>query len=124
LAGLPDRTQHAKHFDRKRDAEVFLVEVQHKVSRGDAVDLKAGRTLLRDWWAEWVSRQLWRPRTIGAVRNSGDRVLPLLGDQPLGSLRPADVQRALRALSERGLSRGDGADHLAAPEDVPARRSG
>ena len=96
----------AKHFTHKRDAQAFLVDVQHRLSRGERIDLKAGHNLLEDWWVEWASRQLWRPRTVGAVADSAARVLPLLGKRPVGSLRSADVQKALVMLSEAGLAPG------------------
>lgn len=89
----PDGKEHARHFDRKVDAERFVVAVQHAKNVGDYVDPGAGKVTFRVYAEQWTAMQVHRPTTAAQVEaNMRNHVLPFLGDRPLGSIRPSEVQ--------------------------------
>ena len=55
--------EHARHFDRKVDAQRWLDEDTATVVTGTYVDPKAGRVTLSAFYATWAARQVWAPGT-------------------------------------------------------------
>ncbi|PZE93910.1 site-specific integrase [Curtobacterium sp. MCLR17_039] len=55
--------EHAKHFDRKRDAQDWLDTTASAVITGTYVDPKTARTTLRAFYDEWAPRQIWASST-------------------------------------------------------------
>ena len=49
----PAGRERSKSFTRKADAQKYLTEVEAAKLKGIWVDPKHGRTLFRDWHAEW-----------------------------------------------------------------------
>src|SRR5919201_1844589 len=49
----PSGRERSKSFSRRVDAQRFLTEMEGAKLRGVWVDPKHGRTLFRDWHAEW-----------------------------------------------------------------------
>jgi integrase len=93
--------EHSKHFVRKLDAQRWLDETSASQLAGLYVDPRAGRVTLRDYAEDWSSRQVHRPTTSEQVDGVLRRhVYPLLGDRPLSSIMPSDIQRWVRHLSQ------------------------
>lgn len=92
--------EHARHFDRKIDAQRWLDEVTASVLTGQYVDPRAGRITFRDYAVAWQARQVHRTNTAAAV-DSALRVhaFPRFGDRPLASIRPSEVQQWVTDLS-------------------------
>jgi integrase len=94
--------QHARHFARRRDAEQFLAQVSSDLLRGEYVDPSRGRILFNDYVEQWQRGQVHRATTAeqvdGHLRN---HILPAFGTRPMASVLPTEVQRWVRALSER-----------------------
>jgi integrase len=90
--------EHARHFDRKLDAQRWLDGVTASVVTGQYVGPKAGRVTFREyaegWRATAVHRQATRDRVERALRL---HVYPVLGDQPIGSIRASTVQAMVTA---------------------------
>lgn len=94
--------EHARHFDRKIDAQRWLDEVTASVVTGTYVDPRAGRTTFRDYASEWLAIQPIRPSTrIKYEQALRLNLFPRLGDLPLASIRPSHVQAVVAELTDR-----------------------
>ena len=92
--------EHSKHFARKVDAQRWLDEVTASVVTGQYVDPAGGRQTLREYAEAWRAVQVHRPTTQAHVETMLRRhVYPSLGDRPLASLRPSDIQTLVKLLS-------------------------
>lgn len=92
--------EHAKHFDRKVDAQRWLNEVTASVVTGQYVDPKAGRVTFRVYAEHWRTIQPHRPSTQEQVaRHFALHVHPRLGDRPLASILPSDLKALVAHLS-------------------------
>lgn len=96
--------EHARHFDRKLDAQRWLDEVTATVVTGTYVDPKAGRVTLAAFYATWAARQVWAPGTdlamSLAVRCATFR------DVELRSLRRSHVEQWVKHMVAAGLAPG------------------
>lgn len=91
--------EHAKHFDRKVDAQRWLDEVTTSVLTGRYVDPRAGKVTVRKYAEGWQASQTCRPTTALRVDSTlRNHVLPTFGDRPVASVRPSEVQAWVRAL--------------------------
>jgi integrase len=89
----PDGRERARHFDRKVDAQRWLDEQTAAIVTGQYVDPKAGRITFREYAERWRAAQVHRPTTRAHVETMLRRhAYPVLGDRPLSSARPSDVQ--------------------------------
>lgn len=93
--------EHAKHFDRRVDAQRWVDEVTASVVTGQYVDPRAGRATFREYAEHWRSIQTHRPATVDHVRrNFTNHVYPAIGDRPLSTLLPSDMKALVKRLSE------------------------
>jgi integrase len=92
--------EHARHFARKVDAQRWIDETTAAVVTGQYVDPKAGKTTVRQYAVAWQSAQVTREHS---TRNTDValrlHVLPHIGDRPLGSVRPSDMQALVKTLT-------------------------
>ena len=92
--------EHARHFKRKVDAQRWLDEMTAAMVTGQYVDPAAGRVTFRDYAERWRATQVHRPTTAAHVETMLRRhVYPTLGDRPLSSILPSDVQSLVKRLS-------------------------
>src|SRR4051794_27917492 len=85
--------EHARHFDRKIDAQKWLDEVTASLVRGDYVDPKAGKETFRKHADTWLSVQPLRPSTRYAYESHLRRhVYPTFGSRQLSTIMPSEVQ--------------------------------
>ena len=97
----PAGRQRKRTFTRKTDAERYLATVEADKLRGAYLDPAAGRLTFGDYALEWAAIQHHRPSTVDQVeRHLRRQVLPVLGDRPLGAVRPSEVQAFVHGLSE------------------------
>jgi hypothetical protein len=86
-------TEHAKHFDRKRDAQAFLATVEADLLRGQYVD-PTDRTTVAEYARRWAAGRPHGPRTVKRV----DSVLRChvegtsFGARRLSRVLPSDAQ--------------------------------
>lgn len=93
--------EHAKHFDRKIDAQRWLNEVTASVATGQYVDPRAGRVTLAEYSVGWQSSHVGSEGTARIVDNALRlHILPRLGQRPMHALRRSDVQALVKGLSE------------------------
>lgn len=96
--------EHRRVFRRRVDAQAWLDGITAAVVRGDYVDPKAGRVMLREYVeTRWLPAQVHlRPNTrdlyASHLRN---HVLPAFGDRPLSSLRRPDMKTFVADLAVR-----------------------
>jgi integrase len=95
----PGGPEKAQHFDRKIDAEQFLVDVQHRLLSGTYTPPSAGQVTVEEYSNEWVARRTWAPSTHDRVeRELRLYIVPGLGARPLASLRRAHVEEWAKGL--------------------------
>jgi integrase len=98
--------EHAKHFDRKTDAQRWLDEVTASVVTGQYVDPNAGRMTFREYAEQWRGAQVHRPSSQAHVETMLRRhAYPTLGDRPLATILPSEVQAWVKRLSVGGEDR-------------------
>lgn len=94
-------------FERRRDAEQFLVEVETDLLRGDWFDPLAGRMALGKYAVVWIEERDLSARTAelyrGLVRNHID---PQLGLVAVADLVPPAIRRWRKQLRDDGVSVG------------------
>lgn len=97
----PDGRQRSRVFDRKADATRFLTTVEVGRITGTYVDPRAGRVTFRDYAEDWRSRQLWRESSMDRIESLlRNHLYPVLGCVPLDTIRPSDLDRLVKGLSE------------------------
>jgi integrase len=98
--------EHAKHFARKGDAQRWLDEVTTSLVTGQYVDPKAGQVTFQTYAEQWRAIQVHRPSSRAYVETVLRRhVYPTLGNRPLSSILPSDVQAWVRRLETGGVNR-------------------
>jgi integrase len=99
-----DGREHARHFDRKTDAQRWLDGVTAARVRGEYVDPAAGTVTFSAFYAEWSTRQVWVPRTVEAMNLAAGSVS--FADLPLRSLRRSHIESWVKGEVSRGLAPG------------------
>lgn len=98
--------EHARHFARKVDAQRWLDEVTASVVTGQYVDPKAGRITFRDYAEQWRVAQVHRPASQAHVETMLRRhAYPTLGERPLASILPSEVQAWVKRISTDSTDR-------------------
>lgn len=85
--------EHARHFARKVDAQRWLDEVTASVVTGQYVDPRAGRVTFREYAEQWRAAQVHRPSSQAHVETMLRRhAYPNLGERPMSSILPSEIQ--------------------------------
>jgi len=94
--------EHSRHFTRKVDAQSWLDQVTTAIVTGQYVDPKAGKTTLRSYSDGWEAAQVASAATARITDNALRlHILPNMGDRPMSSIRPSDVQAWVKGLSQK-----------------------
>ena len=92
--------EHAKHFRRRVDAKRWLDEVTTSVVTGQYVNPRSGKVTFRDYAEQWRGGQVHRPSTqVYIERQLRRHAYPVLGDRPMSSIRPSDIQARAKGLT-------------------------
>ena len=92
--------EHARHFKRKVDAQRWLDEMTAAMVTGQYVDPSAGRVTVHQYGEQWRATQVHRPTTVAHVETMlRCHVYPALGQKPLSSVLPSDIQALVKRLS-------------------------
>ena len=98
--------EHAKHFDRKVDGQRWLDEVTTSIVTGKYVDPNAGRVTFKTYAELWRAMQVHRPSSQAHVEHVLTRhAYPVLGDRPLTTILPSDIQSWVRRMSAGSTDR-------------------
>jgi integrase len=94
--------EHARHFDRKLEAQRWLDEVTAAVVTGQYVAPDAGRMTFRAYAEGWRQAQVHRPTSAEKVESILRlHVYPVLGEHELRSILPSHVQAWAKGLSTK-----------------------
>lgn len=94
--------EHAKHFERKIDAQRWLDGVTTAVVTGTYVDPKAGKTSMAAYYEQWAERQIWETNTRRAMDLSM-RSCTFSGTE-LKQVKRSHVESWVKAMSTSGLA--------------------
>lgn len=97
-------TEHARHFDRKREARQWLDQVVSSILTGTYVDPAVGSVTFAAFFDRWSERQLWAPGTVTAMSLAA-RSVPFR-DQPIRQVRRSDVESWIKSMDAAGLAPG------------------
>ncbi len=94
--------EHARHFRRRIDAQRWLDETTASIVTGVYVAPGAGRITFRDYAEVWRAAQIHREGTAVMVEGALRRhVYPVIGDRPLESVVPSDIQFLVKGMERR-----------------------
>lgn len=94
--------EHARHFDRKAEAQKWLDEVTASIVTGSYVDPKAGRVTLESFYTEWAARQVWVHSTTEAMTMTVQSAP--FAKLPIGQVRRSHVESWVKEMDSRGLA--------------------
>src|SRR3954467_6281324 len=94
--------EHARHFDRKIEAQRWLDEVTAAQVTGTYCDPGAGKITFEAWFAEYADRQVWVPGTrLTASQAAGSVTFSTI---PMASIKPSHVQQWIKTLDQQGIA--------------------
>lgn len=97
--------EHARHFDRKVDAQRWLDEVTAAVVTGTYVDPQLRRTTVAEWAEQWlIGYQSRRASTVRQAKVHLRRIVARFGPYTLDAVRPSDVRAWMADLAAEGLA--------------------
>lgn len=96
-----DGREHAKHFDRKVDAQDWCDRETAKLIHGTWVNPKTAKTTVREWADTWLAGYNARPRSVSAARGQMAHIVAKFGDRQLSSIRPSEVRSWMAELGEK-----------------------
>jgi integrase len=97
----PDGKERTKTWAKKVDAERWANTQEADKARGTWIDPTAGRVTFGHFARQWAASQLWQPATTAGVGTKLEHhLIPQLGDIPMASLRPSQLQTWLKGRSE------------------------
>jgi integrase len=95
-----DGKEHARHFDRKIDAQRWIDEVTASLVTGQYVDPRSAKKPFKEYAEEWRAIQPHRPSTAKAVaQHLRCYVYPAWEKRALGAIKPGDVQSWVTSLT-------------------------
>jgi integrase len=98
----PEGNERSQSFRRKSDADRFATLTEADKLRGTYVDPSAGRITLRAFAEQWLAAQTFDESTrIATELRIRLHITPHLGDRPIASIKPSDIQAWLRLLQRR-----------------------
>lgn len=96
----PDGRARSRTFDKKVDAERFIIGIEHSKLMGGYVDPGAGKVSFRTFAEQWRSVQLHRPGTaIPAEHQLRLHVYPYIGHRPIAAIRPSEREAMVHHLA-------------------------
>ena len=98
----PDGRARSRTFDKKVEAERFLIGIEHSKLSGGYVDPGAGKVTFRTFAEQWRAVQLHRPGTAIAVEHQLRlHVYPHIGHRPIGAIRPSELEALVHHLAAK-----------------------
>jgi integrase len=89
--------EHARHFDRKVDAQRWLDEVTASVITGTYVDPQAGKITFEQFYTDWSARQVWVTKT----RENADQATASVpfADLPMSAVRRSHLEAWVKSMA-------------------------
>lgn len=80
-------------FDNKKVAERYDADTRSDMSKGQYIDPRSGRTLIRDYGETWRKDQLHRPRSVERVEQALRlHVYPVIGHIPIADAKRSHIR--------------------------------
>jgi len=92
--------EHARHFERKVDAQRWLDTITASLVRGDYVNPADSRMTVGEWADKWLAGYQGRPSTVRQARTHVKAIKAQFGDTRIGDVRPSQVKAWTKTLSE------------------------
>src|SRR5215217_1626127 len=89
--------EHARHFNRKVDAQRWLDEVTTAKVSGTYVDPTAGKITFTSFYRDWSQRQIWQNTTVLAMNLAARSVT--FGDLALNKVRKSHVEQWVKSMT-------------------------
>ena len=100
-----DGKEHARHYDRKVDAQAWLDTVTAAVQTGTYVDPKTARTTVAGWCDTWLQGYATRrPSTVRQAEVHVAHIRSAFGSMPLPTVRPSHVRSWTAKLKANGAA--------------------
>lgn len=97
--------EHAKHFDRKVDAQDWLDEITADLARGTYVDPKLAKMTVGEWCATWIGAYATnRDSTVRQAKTHLKHIESEFGARRLSAVKPSDVRSWIVKLQAQGMS--------------------
>jgi hypothetical protein len=96
--------EHARHFQRKVDAQRWIDEVTASVVTGSYVDPKAGTITFKAYFDQWSARQVWVRGTLDAMTLAARSAT--FGDLPMNAIRRSHIETWIKKMNAGGLAPG------------------
>jgi integrase len=100
--------QRKRNFEKKEGkdpntcAEAFDVKIRDQLNSGTYINPEDGKVKFRDYAEEWRKNQLHREQTRTLVERSLRLYInPLIGDLPLGAVRPKHIQKVVNECTKK-----------------------
>jgi len=90
--------EHARHFDRKTDAQRWLDEVTASVVTGHYVDPRAGRVTFESYAQAWAERQVWVRSTEAGFRLAVGSTT--FGALEMHKIRPSHIEAWIKRMRD------------------------
>lgn len=90
--------EHARHFDRKADAQRWLDDETAGMVRGDWIDPRNGKVTFAAYFADWSSRQVWADGTLTAAEQAAASVP--FGTLPMRKIMRSHVESWVKSMSQ------------------------
>jgi integrase len=102
----PNCRERVKTFDRRVDAERFLVGIEHAKLRSEWTEPRLGKTRFDEYAAEWLTTKAdVGPQTLVNVQGRlRKHIVPFFGAMGMAAVRPADVRNFVAKLVTSGLA--------------------
>jgi len=98
----PSSRERSRTFERRIDADRFLISVESAKLDGGYVDPRAGRVTFREYAEDWRGRQLWRESTATRIESDlRNHLYPAIGGMALSGVRPSDLDVLVKSLAGR-----------------------
>jgi integrase len=94
--------EHARHFERKADAQAWLDEETAKLVTGRWLDPTARKVTVDEWCERWLAGYSGRPSTIRQARTHLSKIRAEFGPVPLSAVRPSQIRSWLAQLAYEG----------------------
>lgn len=97
--------EHARHFDRKVDAQRWLDEVTASIVTGTYAPPSAARLTVAEWCDQWLAGYASKkPSTVRQARTHVAKINEALGGYFLAGLRPSHVKNWVAVLKGEGYA--------------------
>lgn len=96
----PEGKEHARHFDRRKDAETWISRQVVKVTDGTWVDPEQGRRTFKEYATEWQTAQVHHRASTQQI--TGYRLATLIdqfGERPIAAITRTEVQAWVKSLT-------------------------